>query len=395
MKQNTCAGWLPQEGQLHWQEQLVSPLNAHEVLLHIKAAGVNRADLLQLKGKYPPPLGASPILGLEVSGEVQAVGPGVSRVKVGDRVMALLDGGGYGTHVVAHESLCLRMPDDLNWPEAAALMEGAFTWQNSVAPALNRPCKNILIHAGAGGIGTLFIQFAKAQGLEVLVTVSSQEKAELCHQLGADEVIILGPTNRLSFPRRRESLEGSPSGSQFCHPGPRSGISQDHKILGQARDDSKMDPRLRGDDSESARDDSRRGDEIPGQARDDKESRDDKELIDIIVDCIGGETLAQNIACLAPGGWLVQIGAMAGAKASLPLVPLMKKGLIVTGATLRDKPLAHKIKLAQQVEEWLPALLASGQVKPVVHQVFPMAQAPQALALMEAGGYAGKLVLEG
>ena len=209
------------------------------------------------------------------------------------------------------------------WTAGAALMEGAFTWQNSVAPALSRPCKRILIHGGAGGMGTLFIQFARAQGLEVFVTVSSPEKAQLCQQLGATQAIIY----------TQEAF--------------------DQAILTFTQEEG----------------------------------------VDVIVDCIGGDTLAQNIACLAPGGWLVQIGAMAGSKALLPLVPLMRKGLVLTGATLRDKPLAHKAALAHQVESWLPPLLALAQVKPVVHQVFPMAQASAAVALMEAGGYAGKLVL--
>lgn len=161
-----------------------------EVLIKIAAAGVNHADLLQRKGKYPPPQGASEILGLEVAGEVSALGPKTSRWKVGDKVCALLSGGGYAEYVAVSEEHCLAIPACLSMREAAALPEAVATvWANLFQAAKLTPADTVLAHGGSSGIGTTAIQMVKLFGAKIFVTVGSEAKAEACRKLDADLVI--------------------------------------------------------------------------------------------------------------------------------------------------------------------------------------------------------------
>ncbi len=160
-----------------------------EVLVRVAAAGVNRPDLLQRQGLYPPPPGASPYLGLEIAGVVAACGESVVGLKPGDEVCALTDGGGYAEYCVAPAGQCFKVPAGLNLVEAASLPEAFFTvYGNVFAPsrgALTRG-ETLLIHGGASGIGVTAIQLAKAAGAQVLVTAGSTEKCAACIQLGAD-----------------------------------------------------------------------------------------------------------------------------------------------------------------------------------------------------------------
>ncbi len=158
------------------------------VRLAVAAAGVNRPDILQAQGLYPPPKGSTDILGLEVAGTVIAVGQGVTRWRKGDAVCALLDGGGYAAEVDADAGLCLPIPSGLSWSEAAGLPEGLCTLVNLLGATLPK-ARSILIHGGTGGVGHLAVQVAKAYGLYVYATVGSDDKARLCASLGADTVI--------------------------------------------------------------------------------------------------------------------------------------------------------------------------------------------------------------
>ncbi len=161
-----------------------------EILIRVAAAGVNRPDLLQRRGNYPPPPGASDIPGLEVAGTVAALGAGVTGWKVGDRVCALLAGGGYATFAVAPELQCLPIPDGLGIVEAAALPETLFTcWTNLIDGGRLKAGETVLIHGGSSGIGTTGIQLAKALGARVFATAGSTEKCAACRALGADLVI--------------------------------------------------------------------------------------------------------------------------------------------------------------------------------------------------------------
>jgi len=161
-----------------------------QVLIHVAAAGVNRPDVIQRLGKYPPPPGASPVPGLEVAGEVTAVGDDVDSPSVGDRVCALITGGGYAEYAVAEAALCLPVPSSLSIVEAAALPETFFTvWSNVFDRAGLKEGETFLVHGGASGIGTTAIQMAKAMGATVFTTAGSEEKCAACRDLGADYVV--------------------------------------------------------------------------------------------------------------------------------------------------------------------------------------------------------------
>ncbi len=158
-----------------------------EVVIDVAASAVNRADLLQRQGFYPPPPGASDVLGLECSGVVAAVGPDVDRWQVGDEVCALLAGGGYAEKVLVPAGQVMAVPDGIDVVEAAALPEVACTvWSNVFMAAGLRPDETLLVHGGAGGIGTFAIQLAHALGARVATTAGSEEKLAVCRDLGAD-----------------------------------------------------------------------------------------------------------------------------------------------------------------------------------------------------------------
>ncbi|MBX9747902.1 MAG: NAD(P)H-quinone oxidoreductase [Hyphomonadaceae bacterium] len=161
-----------------------------EVLIRVAAAGVNRPDLTQRAGFYPPPPGAPETLGLEVSGVIETVGSGVTRWHEGDEVCALLPGGGYATYAIAHEGSVLPAPKNLPLTEAAALPETVFTvWANVFEAAALKPKETLLIHGGASGIGTTAIQMAKAYSARVIVTAGDDAKVKFCEKLGADRGI--------------------------------------------------------------------------------------------------------------------------------------------------------------------------------------------------------------
>ncbi len=161
-----------------------------ELLLEVAYAGVNRPDCAQRIGRYPPPPGASPIIGLEVSGRVAALGPSVERWKVGDTVCALVPGGGYAEFCAVPASHCLPIPEGLTLAQAAALPETCFTvWDNVFERARLRPGESLLVHGGAGGIGTTAIQMASALGARVMATVGDAAKVGHCRQAGAERVV--------------------------------------------------------------------------------------------------------------------------------------------------------------------------------------------------------------
>lgn len=161
-----------------------------EVVIDVVAAGVNRADLLQRQGKYPPPPGASEVPGLECAGVIAELGAGVRDWRVGDRVCALLSGGGYAERVAVPATQLLPVPDDMDLGAAAGLPEVAATvWSNLVMTAGMRAGQTVLVHGGGGGIGTHAIQVAKQRGAQVAVTAGSAEKLERCRELGADVLI--------------------------------------------------------------------------------------------------------------------------------------------------------------------------------------------------------------
>jgi NADPH:quinone reductase len=163
---------------------------AGEVLIKVRAAGVNRPDVMQRQGKYPPPPGASDIPGLEVAGTIESVGEGVARWRPGDRVCALVAGGGYAEYTVAPEPQCLPVPRGLDFTAAAAIPETFFTvWTNLFERGRLQPGESVLIHGGASGIGTAAIQLARAFGARVFATAGTPEKCAACERLGAERAI--------------------------------------------------------------------------------------------------------------------------------------------------------------------------------------------------------------
>lgn len=291
-----------------------------EVLIRVRAAGVNRADLLQRQGFYPPPPGASDVLGLECSGEVAAVGPDVDGFTIGDHVCALLAGGGYAEGVAVPAGQVAPVPAGIDLVDAAGLMETACTvWSNVVMVGRLQSGETLLVHGGGSGIGTTAIQVATALGARVLTTVGSEEKAAACRELGADVV-----------------------------------VNYREQDFAEALDD---DP------------------------------------ADVVLDIIGAKYLAKNLAVLATGGRLVVIGMQGGTKAELDLSTLVRKRASVTATSLRARPAAEKAEIVAQTVEHVWPMVAAGQVRPVVHTTFPLADVAQAHQVLEESSHVGKVLL--
>jgi putative PIG3 family NAD(P)H quinone oxidoreductase len=175
---------------LHVTTRPVPAPTAGEVLIKVAAAGVNGPDMMQRKGLYPAPPGASDLLGLEVSGEIVALGAGISRWKAGDKVVALTNGGGYAEYCAVDATHCLPLPTGVGLIDAAGLPETYFTvWSNVFIGAGLAAGETLLVHGGAGGIGTTCIQLGKAFGAKVIATDSPAERCRFCADLGADRVV--------------------------------------------------------------------------------------------------------------------------------------------------------------------------------------------------------------
>jgi putative PIG3 family NAD(P)H quinone oxidoreductase len=171
-------------------ERPVPSAAAGEVVIKVAAAGVNRPDVMQRRGKYPPPPGASDIPGLEVAGAISALGPGVEGWQVGDAVCALVSGGGYAEYCAAPAPQCLPVPRGLDMAAAAAIPETFFTvWTNVFERGRLVPGESILVHGGSSGIGTTAIQLARARGARVFATAGSDEKCRACEALGAERAV--------------------------------------------------------------------------------------------------------------------------------------------------------------------------------------------------------------
>jgi putative PIG3 family NAD(P)H quinone oxidoreductase len=161
-----------------------------EILVKVAAAGVNRPDVAQRSGAYPPPPGASDLPGLEIAGEVVALGAGATRHRLGDKVMSLVAGGGYAQYCIAQDAQAMAVPPSLSMQEAGAIPETLMTvWHNVFERGRLQPGETLLIHGGSSGIGTMAIQLAKAFGSKVIVTVGSKDKADACLKLGADVAV--------------------------------------------------------------------------------------------------------------------------------------------------------------------------------------------------------------
>ena len=180
-----------------------------EALIRVAAAGVNRPDAIQRAGNYPPPAGQSDLPGLEVSGEIVALGDGTSGVSIGDTVCALTPGGGYAEYCIAPASHCLPVPDGISATDAAGIPETSFTvWHNVFQRAYLQKGERFLVHGGSSGIGTTAIQLAKAFGAEVFTTAGSREKCDACEALGADLAINYKEEDWVAVLREKTEKQG-------------------------------------------------------------------------------------------------------------------------------------------------------------------------------------------
>ncbi len=292
-----------------------------QILIAVKAAGVNRPDVLQRLGHYPPPPGAPETLGLEVAGEVAEVGAGVQRWSPGDAVTALLAGGGYAEFAVADARHALPIPPGLGFVEAASLPETVFTvWANVFDIGHLVAGETCLIHGATSGIGVTAIQMAKAAGARVITTGRGAGKARQARELGADVAID--------------------SSSQDW--------AEEVKAAGGA---------------------------------------------DLVLDMVGGDYTPRNIQVLNPGGRLVQIAILGGARAEVDLGVIMRKRLVLTGSTLRPRAADEKARLAAGVEATVWPWIEAGRFRPIVDSTFPLAEAARAHARIDHGGHLGKIVL--
>ncbi len=303
-----------------------------EVLIKVAAAGVNRPDVFQRQGLYPPPAGASDIPGLEVAGELvdgDFASDNPLGLKRGDPVCALLAGGGYAQYAVAPLLQCLPVPAGLTVLEAAALPENYFTvWSNvfdrgRLGTRADGSAESLLVQGGSSGIGVTAIQLAHALGHRVFATAGSIEKCTACEKLGA-----------VAINYREQDFV------------------------------AEVNTHTQG-----------RG-------------------VDVILDMVAGDYIPRELDLLAEDGRLVFIATLGGKHADIDASLIMRRRLTLTGSTLRARSIAFKAALASRLHEHVWPLLESGQARPLIHQVFPARDAARAHALMESSLHIGKIMLQ-
>ena len=298
--------------------------DTYEILVKIGAAGVNRGDCYQRMGLYPPPSGASEIMGLEFAGTVVACGSDVTRWQPGARIAGLVAGGGYAEYGVVHEDHALEIPENMSFTDAAALPETIYTvWANVFELGGLVAGETLLIHGGSSGIGTTAIQMAKYYGATVVTTAGTDEKCDFCEKLGADLAINYKNTHF----------------------------------------DAAIDTLTEG------------------------------KGVNLILDIVGGSYFQRNISAAARGGRIVNIAHLEGARAEIDMLPVMLKNLILTGSTLRARPIPEKTRLTGIIKEKIWPL-AGKEIKPIVDTVFPLGEAGAAQSLMETSQHIGKIILD-
>jgi NADPH2:quinone reductase len=321
-------------GELRVVERPVPVPGPGEVLIEVAAAGVNRPDIMQRQGKYPPPKGASDILGLEVAGRITALGPAgtdepphsaLGRVwRPGDEVCALVSGGGYAEFCAAPAVQCLPVPRGLSLVEAAAIPETFFTvWTNVFDRGRLARGEWLLVHGGTSGIGTTAIQLAVARGARVITTAGSDDKCRAAEGLGAARAVNYRTEDFAAI--ANDLTDG----------------------LG----------------------------------------------VNVILDIVGGDYTPKNLACLARDGRLVQIGLMGGAQTTISLQPILLRRLTITGSTLRIRTPAEKAAIAAALEREVWPLLEAETVRPVVHATYALPDVARAHEALESGAVIGKVVL--
>ena len=310
---------------LQLTERPIPEAGKGELLIRVHAAGINRPDVLQRMGFYPVPPGASDLPGLEVAGEIVSGDLAGTDFQVGDKVCALVQGGGYAEYCVAPVLQCLPIPHGLTMIEAASLPETFFTvWSNVFDRARLTEGESLLVQGGTSGIGVTAIQIASALGHRVFATAGTEEKCRATEGLGAERGINYKTEQ---FSAVVKELTGG------------------------------------------------RG-------------------VDVILDMVAGGYIPQEVDCLADDGRIAIIALLGGAKTDLDLAQVLRRRLTITGSTLRPRSVAFKAAIARQLFEKVWPLLESQRIRPVIYQVFPLAEAAAAHATMEQGAHIGKIVLQ-
>ena len=301
---------------------------AGELLVRVTASGINRPDVLQRKGAYAPPPGASDLPGREIAGTIaggDAAELAAAGFKLGDRVCALVAGGGYAEVCPAPIAQCLPVPAGLSDIEAASLPETFFTvWSNVFDRGRLQAGETLLVQGGSSGIGVTAIQLAKAMGAVVIVTAGSDKKVAACVALGADVGINYKTQDFVAEVKAATGGKGA----------------------------------------------------------------------DVVLDMVAGDYVAREVQCLADDGRIVIIAVQGGLNSGFNAGELLRRRLLITGSTLRPRPLAFKAAIAAKLRATVWPLIESGQIKPVIHRVFPAALAAHAHALMESGEHVGKIMLD-
>ena len=301
---------------------------AGEVLIRVRASGVNRPDVLQRTGNYPVPPGASDIPGLEVAGEIvggDAAAMAAAGFKVGDRVCALVAGGGYADLCAAPVGQCLPVPKGLSDIEAACLPETFYTvWSNVFDRGRLQAGETFMVQGGTSGIGVTAIQMAKALGAKVIATAGSDDKVQACLKLGADHAINYKTQD---FADEAKKLTGGAG-------------------------------------------------------------------VNVILDMVAGGYVAREVECLAEDGRLVIIAVQGGVKSEFNAGMVLRRRLLITGSTLRPRPVEFKAAIAAALKANVWPLLENGKIKQVIHSTFPAAEAAKAHALMETNQHIGKIALQ-
>jgi NADPH2:quinone reductase len=298
---------------------------AGEVLIRVHAAGVNRPDVLQRAGAYPPPPDASDLPGLEVAGEIVSGDLDGSDFKKGDLVCALAHGGGYAEYCVVPIGQCLPIPKGWSVLEAASLPETFFTVYGNVFDRAKLAAgENLLVQGGSSGIGVTAIQMATALGHRVFVTAGTDDKCRACESLGAERGINYRSED---FVEVVKSLTGGKGAN-------------------------------------------------------------------VILDMVAGPYVNRELQCLADDGRLVIIALLGGASGEINFGEVLRRRLVITGSTLRPRPVTFKRHIAQQLRTQVWPLLESGRIKPVIYKTFSLEQAADAHALMETSTHVGKIMLQ-
>ena len=310
---------------LVWSDVPDPVIGDEEVLVKIYAAALNRADLLQREGKYPSPPGCPEWMGLEIAGKIVEVGKSVTNWKVGDRVCALLGGGGYAQYVAVKQDMLMPIPKGLTMEEAASLPEAyATSYLNLFIEGHLEAGQTAFVPAGASGLASVAIPMAKAFGARVITSVLSDEIAEKIKPLGAD-VIINSTTTDVASVLAQEEANGTP--------------------------------------------------------------------VSVSMDCLSGETLGKSLPYMAEGGYWVVISTLAGIETTVQLRPLLTKGLHLVGSMLRKRTPEFKAALLAMLVKHVWPKLESGEMRPSVYKVLPMAQAEEAHNILYRSENIGKVVL--